>query len=113
MAEYVRSFWGDGVERHAGTDGSVDIRKIPDHDLLLKVFCDQGRHLVAVIRRGPMMVTRNGTTDIDRAREIECRCGQAITFTDPAKLSAIIDPAVRRPRSVRLSSVSRAGAGDS
>lgn len=113
MAEYERSFWGEGLERHVGTEGLVDIRKFANHDLLLKVFCNNGKHLVAVIRRGLMVVTRNGTTGIDKAREIECRCMQAVTLIDPVKLSAIIDPAVRRPRSVRLSSVSRAGEGDS
>ena len=111
MVELVTSWWGEGDERHAGTDGPVNIRKIPDRELLLRVFCDTGRHLVAVIRRGrpPMLVTVRGTSGLDRRREIVCRCRQDVILTDPTRLSAEVDPATPRPRVVRATRVSLGG----
>lgn len=107
--ELVTSWWGDGDPLHVTErSGRVDLRAIPNHDVLLKVFCDSGRHLVAVVRRDRAVVTVYGTAAIDRPdRTIGCRCKQNVEIIDPKRLAECIDPA--RSWSVRVSSVVKGG----
>lgn len=99
------AWWGDGAEHHDDGPNAAQLRKIPNRDALLKVYCDTERHLVAVVKRDRSLVTSNGTTHLDQPREITCRCSRKVTMTDPAKLMMEVDPT--RLRTVMLHRIAR------